>query len=201
MNKININRIVYISLFVLCALLLVSMFLVYLLTDASEIFANIVSVVAAVIGVFASIIEAKRGRQVEISNDLMTMYGDFIDIEGNKLVEYKLECLKRRDINLFTKEDITAIRNYLLYFNGVADKILSNDIKISDINTIWGYRFFLIMNSPYIQDEEIIPNAQMYRRCIQLHNKWMQWSKKHHFKRSADQYSLEKRFKDYDKYL
>ena len=201
MNKININRLVYILLFTLCSMLLVAMFLVYLLTDISEIFANIVAVVAAVIGVFASIVESVRGKQVETSNDLMTMYGDFIDIEGNKLVEYKLECLKRRNINLFTDEDTMAIRNYLLYFNGVADKILSNYIKIGEINTIWGYRFFLIMNCPYIQDREIIQNAQMYKRCIQLHYKWGLWSKKHHFKRSADQHSLEKRFTDYYKYI
>ena len=56
------------------------------------------------------------------------------------------------------------------------------------------------MNCPYIQDLEIIPNAQAYIPCIKLHNKWRLWSEKHAFKRSGDAVSLEKRFDDYNKF-
>ena len=57
------------------------------------------------------------------------------------------------------------------------------------------------MNCPYIQDLEIIPNAQMYKPCIKLHNKWNIWAKKHNFKRSGDKTSLDKRFADYKKFI
>ena len=199
-KRIDINKLIYISLFVLSGLLLISMFFVYLFTDVSEIFASIVSVIAAIIGVFASLIEYRRGNQLDLCSDIMTIYQNFLEVPTNKLIQYKLECIKRRNKNLFTDDDTTAIRNYLLYFNGVADKIITNDVKIGDINTILGYRFFLVMNCPYIQDREIIPNAQMYRRCIQLHNIWREWSAKHNFVRSGDVTSLDKRFIDYDKY-
>lgn len=194
------NLAIYISLMVLCTVLIVSMFFVYLFTDVSEILASIVAVISTVIGAFASVLEYKYNNAIDLSNDIMTIYQTFIDIPGNKLIEYKLEVLKRRGKNLFTDEDTTGIRNYLMYFNGVAEKVLANNVSIRHINTILGYRFFLAMNCPYIQDREIIPNAQMYVPCIQLHNKWRKWSEAHHFVRSGDAYSLEKRFDDYYKY-
>jgi len=192
------NKIIYALLISLCVLLLIGMFFVYLFTDISEIFADIVSVVAIVIGAFASVIEYKKNKAIDISNDILTIYGAFIDVPTNKLIQYKLEVLKRRNINLFTDEDDTGIKNYLAYFNGVAQMVLSNNIKIGKINTILGYRFFLIMNCPYIQQREIIPNASAYLPCIKLHKVWGDWSKKHNFKRSGDAQSLENNF---DKYL
>ena len=199
-KRIDKNKLIYITLVTLCALLIIALFLVFLLTDEQQNLADYVAVLATVIGAFASIIEYRRNNAIDMCNDIMTIYEKFLDVSTNKEIQYKLECLKRRDINLFTEDDISGIRNYLLYFNGVAEKIFANDIKISSINTILGYRFFLIMNCPYIQDLEIIPNANTYRPCIELHNKWRIWSEKHHFKRSGDATSLEKRFDEYFKY-
>lgn len=199
-KRINTNTLIYTVLIVLCIGLIVSMFLVYLFTDVSEILASIVALLSTVIGAFASLIEYIHNKAIDLSNDIISIYQTFIDIPDNKLIQYKLEVLKRRNVNLFTEEDKSAIRNYLLYFNGVAEKILSNNISIKSINTILGYRFFLAMNCPYIQDTEIIPNAQMYVLAIQLHNKWRIWAKKNHFERSGDATSLDKRFDDYYKY-
>ncbi len=196
----NKDRFVYISLITLCVALLISMFFVYLFTNVSNVFADIVTLLATVIGAFASVVEYKKNSAIDLCNEIVTAYAQFIDVPTNKLIQYKLECIKRRNVNLFTKDDITSIRNYLCYFNGIALDLLNNNVKISNINTLLGYRFFLIMNCPYIQDLEIIPNAQAYIPCIKLHNKWRIWSLKHGFKRSGDATSLEKRFKDYYKY-
>ncbi len=191
------NTIVFTCLIILYVLLLLSMFLVYLLTDASDIFASIVTLIATIIGAFASIVEYRKNESVDMCNNILEIYADFVDVPTNKDIEYKLECLKRRNVNLFTKEDISGIRNYLMYFNSVAEIVLTNNIKISYINTILGYRFFLAMNSPYIQDLEIIPNAHCYKPCIMLHHKWKKWSDARGFKRTGDETSLEKRFDKY----
>lgn len=199
-KRVNTNLIINIALISLCSALLISMFFVYLFTDVSEILASIVALLSTVIGAFASVVEYLRNNAIDLSNDIIQIYQTFIDIPDNKLIQYKLEVIKRRNVNLFTEEDKSKIRNYLLYFNGVAEKILTNNINIKKINTILGYRFFLAMNCPYIQDTEIIPNAQMYIPAIQLHNKWRIWAEKHNFKRSGDPTSLDKRFKDYYKF-
>lgn len=199
-HHINVNLLIYITLIVLCAGLILSMFFVYLFTDVSEILASIVALLSTVIGAFASIIEHIRNNAIDLSNDIIQIYQTFINIPNTKLIQYKLEVIKRRNVNLFTEEDKSAIRNYLLYFNSVAEKIITNNIKIKNINTILGYRFFLVMNCPFIQDTEIIPNAQMYIPAIQLHNRWRIWAEKNNFKRSGDATSLDKRFKDYYKY-
>lgn len=192
---------VYFSLIGLCVLLLLGMFFVYLFTDVSSILADIVAVVSVVIGAFASFIEYRKNKAVDISNDVLTIYSAFIDVPTNKLIQYKLEVLKRRDVNLFTEEDDTGIRNYLSYFNSVAQMVLLNNIKISKINTILGYRFFLIMNCPYIQEREIIPNASAYIPCIKLHEVWGRWAKKNHFERSGDAQSLDKNFDRYYEFV
>lgn len=195
-----INRIIYGTLITICVSVLLSLFFVYLYTDTSQVFADIIALLSTLLGAFASIVEFRKNNAVTLSNDILSIYEAFNEVPTNKEIQYKLECLKRRDKNLFNENDITGIRNYLNYFNGVAHLILANDIKIKNINTILGYRFFLIMNCPYIQDLEIIPNAHAYRPCIQLHKKWQDWARKLNFKRSGDATSLEKRFDEYDKY-
>lgn len=200
MKKISSEKLVYAFLIGLCVAILICMFFVYLFTDASSIFADIVTVLATIIGAYASIVEYKKNNSIDLCNEIITAYSKFIEVPTNKIIQYKLECLKRRNVNLFNENDITGIRNYLMFFNGVAQNMLNNNVKISKINTILGYRFFLIMNCPYIQDLEIIPNAQAYIPCIKLHNKWRLWSEKHAFKRSGDAVSLEKRFDDYNKF-
>lgn len=200
MKKISSEKLVYAFLIGLCVAILICMFFVYLFTDASSIFADIVTVLATIIGAYASIVEYKKNNSIDLCNEIITAYSKFIEVPTNKIIQYKLECLKRRNVNLFNENDITGIRNYLMFFNGVAQNMLNNNVKINKINTILGYRFFLIMNCPYIQDLEIIPNAQAYIPCIKLHNKWRLWSEKHAFKRSGDAVSLEKRFDDYNKF-
>ncbi len=200
MKKISSEKLVYAFLIGLCVAILICMFFVYLFTDASSIFADIVTVLATIIGAYASIVEYKKNNSIDLCNEIITAYSKFIEVPTNKIIQYKLECLKRRKVNLFNENDITGIRNYLMFFNGVAQNMLNNNVKINKINTILGYRFFLIMNCPYIQDLEIIPNAQAYIPCIKLHNKWRLWSEKHAFKRSGDAVSLEKRFDDYNKF-
>lgn len=200
MKKISSEKLIYAFLIGLCVAILICMFFVYLFTDASSIFADIVTVLATIIGAYASIVEYKKNNSIDLCNEIITAYSKFIEVPTNKIIQYKLECLKRRNVNLFNENDITGIRNYLMFFNGVAQNMLNNNVKISKINTILGYRFFLIMNCPYIQDLEIIPNAQAYIPCIKLHNKWRLWSEKHAFKRSGDAVSLEKRFDDYNKF-
>lgn len=200
MKKISSEKLVYAFLIGLCVAILICMFFVYLFTDASSIFADIVTVLATIIGAYASIVEYKKNNSIDLCNEIITAYSKFIEVPTNKIIQYKLECLKRRNVNLFNENDITGIRNYLMFFNGVAQNMLNNNVKINKINTILGYRFFLIMNCPYIQDLEIIPNAQAYIPCIKLHNKWRLWSEKHAFKRSGDEVSLEKRFDDYNKF-
>jgi len=196
-----INKITYITLISICVLLLISLFFVYLYTEVSQVFADIIALLSTLLCAFASVVEYRKNNAVTLSNDVLNIYTAFGDVPTNKTIQYKLECIKRRNVNLFTKDDITGIRNYLSYFNGISHSILANEIKIKDINTILGYRFFLIMNCPFVQDLEIIPNAQAYIPCIQLHHKWQEWARKNNFKRSGDPTSLEKRFSDYDKYL
>lgn len=199
-NEKRINKIIYISLISGCSVLLLSLFFVYLFTSVSEVLANIIALLSTVLGAFASVVEFKKNEAVNLSNDILSIYMAFLDVPTNKEIQYKLECLKRRNVNLFEEKDIEGIRNYLSYFNSVAFLILANEIKIKKINTVLGYRFFLIMNCPYVQDLEIIPNAQAYRPCIKLHKKWGDWAKANNFKRSGDATSLEKRFVDYDKF-
>ena len=106
-----INRIIYGTLITICVSLLLSLFFVYLYTDTSQVFADIIALLSTLLGAFASIVEFRKNNAVTLSNDILSIYEAFNEVPTNKEIQYKLECLKRRDKNLFNENDITGIRN------------------------------------------------------------------------------------------
>lgn len=200
-NNINKNRIYYylFGVFLIIAVIAIVCIMVFSKDLTSVI--DVITFITTLTGVVSVYVEYRKNKALSLTNNLITIYSDFNDISTNRQIQYKLEVLKRRDINLFTDDDITAIRIYLKFFEGIAPMFINNVVSFKKINSILGYRFYLIMNNPYIQDLEIIPNAGSYRGCITMHYLWNQWSKKHNFVRSGDKYSLEKRFADYYNYI
>ena len=200
-NNINKNRLYYylFGAFLIIAVVAIICIMVFSKDLTSVI--DVITFITTLTGVVSVYVEYRKNKALSLTNNLITIYSDFNDIETNRQIQYKLEVLKRRDVNLFTNDDITAIRIYLKFFLLFSPMFINNVVSFKKINSILGYRFYLIMNNPYIQDLEIIPNAGSYKGCITMHYLWNQWSKKHNFVRSGDKFSLEKRFNDYYNYI
>lgn len=206
-KKSKINRILHknkLYYFVFTIFLLITVIgvvCVMLFSKDTNSVMDIITLLTALIGVVSVYIEYRNNKALVQTNNLIVIYSDFNDISTNREIQYKLEVLKRRNVNLFTEDDIPNIRIYLKFFEGIAPMFIKDVVSFKKINSILGYRFFLIMNSPYIQNLEIIPRADNYKGCITMHYLWSEWCKKNNFVRSGDKFSLEKNFKEYYDYV
>ena len=50
---------------------------------------------------------------------------------------------------------------YLLYRNKIA--------KIEDLDDLFGYRFFIFVNNPYVQEHHILPTSSSYNEIFRLY--------------------------------
>lgn len=65
--------------------------------------------------------------------------------------------------------------NYLVYLESFAPLLLKKRVKYQDIDDLFGYRFFIAMNNPIVQERELLPEAMYYRGCIKLYKKWYKY--------------------------
>lgn len=59
---------------------------------------------------------------------------------------------------------------YLLYRHHIAN--------IEDLDDLFGYRFFLFMNNPYIQEKYILPTSSSYVQVFELYKIWVKHREK-----------------------
>lgn len=69
--------------------------------------------------------------------------------------------------------------NYLVYWESFAPLVLSGQVKLDAIDDAFGYRYFIVMNNPVVQKYELLVEAEYYRGCICLYEKWYDYRKKH----------------------
>ncbi len=59
---------------------------------------------------------------------------------------------------------------YLLYRHHVAE--------IEDLDDLFGYRFFLFMNNPYVQEHYILPTSSSYTQVFALYEVWIKYRRR-----------------------
>lgn len=65
--------------------------------------------------------------------------------------------------------------NYLVYLEGFSACILQGILDIEDIDDLFSYRFFLALNHPEVQSQELCFYATYYRGCFKLYDKWLEY--------------------------
>jgi ribosomal protein S18 acetylase RimI-like enzyme len=59
---------------------------------------------------------------------------------------------------------------YLLYSHKIA--------RIEDLDDLFGYRFFIFVNNPHIQEKHILPTSSSYNEIFRLYEAWQKYRKK-----------------------
>lgn len=74
-------------------------------------------------------------------------------------------------------ENRQALINYLVYLEGLATVIRNEAMKIENVDSLMGYRFFLAVNNPVVQDLELLAFPHDYREIHELYNNWLEHRK------------------------
>ena len=77
------------------------------------------------------------------------------------LEKYALEKLEHQDFI-----------NYLVYLEGVAAIVNAGVVRLSAIDDLMAYRYFIAVNNPVVQKFELVPYQEYYQGLIKLFKKW-----------------------------
>lgn len=140
---------------------------------------NIITVITGIIGAIALYFQFKKDKQVNTASFLMdyskSFYNDY------DLLDIFAELEKHSDNPKYTfdyEKYQAKIIIYLQWIESIASLIERNIIDFYTIDNIISYRFFLIVNNPQVQENELIPWAEYYRGTYFLYEQWYKYELK-----------------------
>ena len=175
------NRIAVIVIFSMIILMLVCICFIMWFRTGEEASVGIFSLAVTLLGTIFIAVELKNGQNVTCSDMLIDLNNYFHDSDRLMKVYEALETKVDnpedcaivwdgvRDVEI--AQYATFFENlYLLYRNEVA--------SIEDLDDLFGYRFFIFMNNPYIQENYILPTSSSYVQLFKLYEVWIKFRKR-----------------------
>jgi len=90
--------------------------------------------------------------------------------------------------------------NYLVYLEGLAPLILRDVLQLEHVDDLFAYRFFLAMNNPEVQKDQLFVFPEYYRGCFKLYEKWKRYRRGNHRAILMEETSLDK-WEHYETYI
>lgn len=143
------------------------------------LYKDLISTITALIGMFAIWYQLKKEKDISEAEFIVNLNNSFVENEGIKKIYDKLRCNVRNvDANPFNEDDRKYIVDYLTYFETIYILYKKGIFKISEIDEMFAYRFFLLINDKYIQDIELSPNGEYYFDLYDFYKVWKEYRQK-----------------------
>ncbi len=166
----------YYSIIFIIILLLVSTLL--LEEQIASRITTIITVSTALIGAVALFIQYKRDKDVNQASFMVEYAKYFYSLNGTEELVMQLDEYRLGNKEITKDMSYTAIINYLFWCEELAALIQKNIIDIETIDNLFAYLFFIITNNKYIQERELVPQAEFYKGTFYLHKVWTEYKLK-----------------------
>lgn len=109
-----------------------------------------------------------EGKLANVEHDLEMYYNAVRTGKNTLKIRKYLE-----DTYEIEKDERQNLVNYLVHLEGIATLINNGMLRLSSINDLMAYRFFIAVNNPIVQDFEICQYQEYYQRIINLNKAWV----------------------------
>ena len=144
----------------------ISCYVTLFIEQGGSSISELVTTITAIIGVFAIWFQLKKERELNEAQFIMDYNNSFISNEELVGVESQLELFRKTGELIITDDNRQSFINYLVYNEALAALVFRKVLSLEVIDDLFSYRFFLAMNNPILQKEEIIPEAEYYKGSI-----------------------------------
>lgn len=145
----------------------------------------------------------KQQNEIEEAKFLLQFNQSFIQDPNMSSVEHCLECCgiykTISDNELITDENRQRFINYLVYLESLAPLVLRGILKLEYIDDLMAYRFFLAVNNPALQRDQLFQFPEYYRGCFKLYAVWRDYRKTNDYEILMEDTGLDK-WSDFEKY-
>ena len=177
----NASKVSFISI-ILIAIGIVSMSFFDVINDT---FVSIITILTAIVGAFGIWLELNKEQEINQASFILSINSDFYAL-GGKGTMYAADLEKILDEDFsgvkklkLTEEHQAMVIQYLVWVKTLSSLINRRMIKISAIDDLFSYKFFVAINNPEIQKMELIPYKTAYRGIFKAHKIWKKYRVKH----------------------
>ena len=130
----------------------------------------------------------------------MDYNNSFISNEELVRIESQLEMFRKTGELNISDDNRQSFINYLVYNEALAALVFRKVLSLEVIDDLFSYRFFLAMNNPVLQREEIIPEAEYYKGSIKLFKKWIAYKKRNGLSVVLEEHRLDEVWDDFKQF-
>lgn len=159
-------------------------------------------------------LQLRRTERLNESNYIKDLNNQFITNKDMSLVEHELELyynqyeallngrekLTQKEMETIhlglnqsrASDECQKLINYLVYLESLAALVDRQVIHLDVIDDLFSYRFFIAVNNPVVQQDELLPYKDFYQGIFRLSERW---TETHHNKKiliPMEQYTLYK---------
>ena len=156
-------------------LIVLSMASIYYFHTGDEASVGIFSLAVTLIGTIFIAVELKNGQDVTCSEMLINLNNYFHDSDRLMKVYQVLEDSEiEGDYSDERWKDVSSVEvaQYCTFFENLYMLYRHHIANIEDLDDLFGYRFFLFMNNPYIQEHFLLPTSSSYVQLFELCQIW-----------------------------
>lgn len=136
---------------------------------------GIFSLAATLIGTIFIAVELKNGQDVTCSEMLINLNNYFHDSDRlMKVYEVLEKCEMSGEYSDEKWKDVSSVEvaQYCTFFENLYMLHKHHIANIDDLDDLFGYRFFLFTNNPYIQEHYLLPTSSSYVQIFELYKIW-----------------------------
>lgn len=172
---------------VLCLLCLMA---VMWFKTGEEASVGIFSLAVTLIGTLFIAIELKNSQNVTCSDMLIDLNNYFHDSDRLMKVYEALEenaAHPAESARIWRDVKGVEVAQYCTFFENLYLLYRHHIAEIEDLDDLFGYRFFLFMNNPYIQEHYILPTSSSYVQIFELYTAWKTYRQERNLKNPGEE--------------
>ncbi len=175
------SRLATIIILSVIVLLLLCLIVIMWFKTGEEASVGIFSLAVTLLGTIFIAIELKNGQQVTCSDMLINLNNYFHDSDRLMKVYARLEEneIDRDNCNkIWADVESVEVAQYCTFFENLYLLYKNEIANIEDLDDLFGYRFFIFVHHPYIQENYLLPTSSSYVQIFKLYQAWINYRKK-----------------------
>ena len=151
---------------------------------------QVISLLAAILGVVLLAAEIYQSRKITEAGFLADLNASFVTNDDYKKAYTLFENYDFENLPDLEMDNI-HISNYLTFFEIFQLLIDRGTLTIDMLNDLFGYRFFIAVHNPYVQRKKLVKSPENFVNLYLLERDWIKYRKNKGLPIFHEEYSLE----------
>jgi len=181
------------SLLIPIAVALIAIAAIAIWFDTKNIVATVVTVGTAILGATAIWIQMAKNKEINTAGFILNLNEHFVATKSDSgLLEFFDKHFSEEDPPPIPEELKRGVKTYLRWIRDIVNLVNRKVVSLPAIDSPLGYKFFIIVNNPHVQEMEINKYSEYYYPFYECYKKWREYRIKNKEPIPNEKYELSK---------